>query len=208
MTPFSALTVGFVLGLKHATETDHLTAVATLATRQHSWRHIARQGMAWGLGHALMLLGIGCLVLALGQAVPSWLARGLECAVGVMLIVLGADVLRRVWRRSDSFATGLFGQGPPRRALVVGMVHGMAGSAALVVLGLAAMQSPGRALAYILIFGIGSIAGMTVLSAAMAGPLRLGTKWLGKTSPLLSGLIGAFSCGLGVLVLFRNTVLS
>jgi hypothetical protein len=214
VTTFSVLAVGFLLGLKHATETDHLTAVATLATKQWSLRQIVRQGIAWGLGHSLMLLGIGSLVLALGQAIPAWLAQALECAVGVMLVVLGADALRRVLiDRKHVLSQGHVRSahehmsGPPLRALVVGMVHGMAGSAALIVLSLGAMQSPGRALLYIVTFGIGSIAGMAVLSAVMSGPLRLSAKWLGEGHQIVMGLIGAFSCAVGVIVVCRMGIL-
>jgi hypothetical protein len=200
---------GFALGLKHATESDHLTAVATLATKQWSLSQIVRQGIAWGLGHSLMLLGIGCLVLALGQAIPPWFAQALECTVGAMLIVLGADVLRRVLMTRRIYIPVSVDE--PRsalalRPLVVGMVHGMAGSAALIVLSLGAMRSRGQALVYIVTFGIGSIAGMAALSAAMAGPLRLSAKWLGEGHKLVMAAIGAFSCILGTVIVYRIAI--
>jgi hypothetical protein len=206
VTPFSVLTIGFALGLKHATETDHLTAVATLATKQWSPRQIVRQGIAWGLGHSFTLLGVGCLVFAMGQAIPAWLAQALECAVGAMLIVLGADVVRRVLgnrRTLIPMSAHEHKSGPPLRALLVGMVHGMAGSAALIVLSLGAMQSRGKALLYIITFGIGSTAGMAVLSAAMAGPLRFSAKWLGGGYQVLMAVVGAFSCALGATIVYR-----
>jgi hypothetical protein len=209
VTPLAVLSIGFALGLKHATESDHLTAVATLATKQWSLSQIVRQGIAWGLGHSLMLLGIGCLVLALGQAMPPWLAQALECTVGAMLIVLGADVLRRefVSRRVPiRVPAHELKSAPALRALVVGMVHGMAGSAALIVLSLGAMRSRGQALVYIVTFGIGSIAGMAALSAAMAGPLRLSAKWLGEGHKLVMAAIGAFSCILGTVIVYRIAI--
>jgi hypothetical protein len=210
VTMFSVLAIGFVLGLKHATEADHLTAVATLATKQSSLLQILRQGVAWGLGHSLTLLSVGLLVLALGHDTPAWLAEALECAVGAMLMVLGADVLRRVFTdrelvRSDPQVGSAHAPVPglPLRALIVGMVHGMAGSAALIVLSLGAMQSRGLALLYVAVFGIGSISGMAVLSVAMAGPLRLSAKWLGEGYRQVTGAIGVLSCVLGAVVVYR-----
>jgi hypothetical protein len=226
VSTLSVLAIGFLLGLKHATEADHVTAVATLVTGQRSLSTIVRQGIAWGLGHSLTLLSFGLLVLALGHTIPPWLARALECVVGAMLMLLGADVLRRVLRNRvhvhchqecaprttasfvrSSTPTELSEYQPvsasPFRALMVGMVHGMAGSAALIVLSLGAMQSVGRALLYIVIFGIGSVAGMAVLSAAIAYPLRLSAKQLGEGHQLITALIGAFSCALGAIVVYR-----
>jgi high-affinity nickel permease len=224
MNTLSVLAIGFMLGLKHATEADHITAVATLVTGQSSLSRIVRHGIAWGLGHSLTLLGIGVLVFALGHTLPSWLAQALECAVGAMLMLLGADVLRRVWRTRIHLRekrarrnNGFFGRSSasrvalahqlisasPSRALVVGMVHGMAGSAALIVLSLGAMQSVGRALLYIVTFGVGSIAGMAVLSAAIAYPLRLSAKQMGERHQFVTALVGAFSCVLGAVVVYR-----
>jgi high-affinity nickel permease len=225
----SVLAIGFILGLKHATEADHVTAVATLVTGQRSLSKIVRQGIAWGLGHSLTLLSIGVLVLALGHTLPSWLAQALECAVGAMLMLLGADVLRRVLKdrvHAHSHQESALRSGgsflrsstsspvsahehmstSPFRALVVGMVHGMAGSAALIVLSLGAMQSVGRALFYIVTFGIGSVAGMAMLSAAIAYPLRLSAKQLGERHQVITALVGASSCALGAIVVYRIAI--
>lgn len=216
MTGLSVLVVGFLLGVKHATEADHVTAVATLVTGQKSLAHVLRQGVAWGIGHSLTLLGIGSLVLMLGQEIPSWLAQRLESVVGAMLLLLGADVVRRasvknapppaadVPMASDSVSPV---SPPPLRALIVGMVHGMAGSAALIALSLAAMHSFGRALCYITVFGIGSVAGMAALSAIIAFPMRLSARALGGAHRVLMVLVGACSCALGALVLFRIWIL-
>ena len=163
MSSFSILVVGFLLGMKHATEADHLAAVATLAAGQSSLAQTMKQGVAWGVGHTLALLLFGGLVLALGKSISAPLAQGLELAVGVMLIALGGDVLRRlrVGARTPTFTTSCGGAAyamhrqreqaraaphvhsrlPPLRALAVGMMHGMAGSAALILLSLQAAQS-------------------------------------------------------------------
>ena len=92
MNEFGVLMLGFVLGIKHATEADHLAAVATLATRQHSFAQSMKLGAAWGIGHSVTLLLFGGIVLALGTSISPLVALALELAVGGMLIGLGANV--------------------------------------------------------------------------------------------------------------------
>ena len=228
MTAFSILLVGLLLGMQHATEADHLAAVATLATRQGSLGQTVRQGVAWGVGHALTLMLFGGAVLLLGQVISPGLEQALETAVGVMLVLLGADVLRRLVRDRIHFhvhrhgpqvahvhAHSHRGEGPhaesahrhahrprwPLRALAVGMMHGLAGSAALVVLALQALPTAGLGFAYIGLFGLGSIAGMALLSAAVAVPLRLSSRHLTGVHRTMTGLVGAGSCVLGGLMI-------
>jgi hypothetical protein len=157
----AVLLMGLLIGMRHALEADHVAAVASLATRARSPGETLRLGIAWGVGHTLTLFLFGSLVLILQTAVPERLAQGLEFAVGVMLVLLGADVLRRVIQARLHFhlhqhpggirhfhAHAHAGEskhhpahhvhdhptGFPLRALLVGLVHGMAGSAALVLL--------------------------------------------------------------------------
>ena len=181
MTVTSILALGFLLGMRHALDADHLAAVATLATRSRSVGHTLLQGVAWGTGHTLTLMLFGGAVLVLGLVLPARAAQALEFAVGVMLVALGADVLYRLWRKRVHFhahrhADGVahfhahshqeasaphdparhehpHPRGFPARALLVGMVHGMAGSAALILLSLEALRSPAWGLLYIAIFG-------------------------------------------------------
>ena len=228
MTALSILVVGLLLGMQHATEADHLAAVATLATRQGSLGQTLRQGVAWGVGHALTLMAFGGAVLLLGQAISPGLEQALETAVGVMLVLLGADVLRRMIRdrihfhvhrhgprdrarpcaqpprrgpRMPSRRTGMRIRGAGRcRALAVGMMHGLAGSAALVVLALQALPSAGLGLGYIALFGLGSIAGMALLSAVVALPLRLSSGGLTGLHRSMTALVGAGSCVLGIVM--------
>lgn len=234
MTLFFILFTGFMLGMKHATEADHLAAVATLASGRLTLAQTVRQGVAWGVGHTLTLMLFGGIVLALGQSIPPRMERLLELAVALMLIVLGLDVLRRLVQQKVHFhvhehapgtrhvhAHSHAGDTPaqniphrlqahghphglPLRALAVGMMHGMAGSAALILLSLEAVQSVGMGFAYIALFGLGSIAGMAVLSMAIAVPLRLSTA--GRLGWLHNGItmaVGAFSCLLGALIVYR-----
>lgn len=207
MTELQLLGVGALLGMQHATEADHLAAVATLAARQNTLTQGMKQGAAWGLGHGLVLLAVGGVALALGQTLSPPLSHGLEMAVGVMLLLLGADTLRR-----RAAAPSLKGHGhhhhhshdttrPPWRALAVGMVHGLAGSAALVVLSLGAVHSWPLGLAYIALFGAGSMAGMAMLSLAIALPLHLSARRLAGLHRGLTLLLGLLSCAIGAATL-------
>jgi hypothetical protein len=230
MTGVSMLFIGFLLGMKHATETDHLAAVATLINGQSSLAQTLRQGVAWGIGHAVTLMLIGGIVLLLGKAIPPKFSQGLEFAVGVMLILLGADVLRRLIRNrvhfhghshpgavhhihAHSHAGELSHRPPdhqspghhrlPVRALAVGMLHGMAGSAALILLSLQAAQSIQTGLLYIGLFAVGSIVGMAALSVAIAVPMRLSLNRLGPLHNGMIAAVGGFSCALGAVTVYR-----
>lgn len=253
MTLLAILVVGFLLGMKHATEADHLAAVATLATRRGSLRDALRQGAAWGLGHTLTLLLFGGLVLMLGRSIPPRLEQSLEFAVGLMLILLGADVLRRLWRQRIHFHAHAHGDGSVHvhahshaqdraavarvpvfarlsfvpadvehrqsvhehphlarwsaRALLVGMMHGLAGSAALIVMSLQAVPSLAMGLLYILLFGAGSMLGMALLSAVIALPLRASSGVLIGLHRGMTAALGILSCALGTWVVFRIGVL-
>jgi hypothetical protein len=230
MNEFGVLMIGFLLGIKHATEADHLAAVATLVTRQHSLAQSVRHGAAWGIGHTLTLLLFGGMVLALGTSVSQHAALLLEIAVGGMLIGLGGNVLYRLVRQrihihvhthrpgvrhvhvhshtgADVYGNAAHEHAHPEklpwRALAVGMTHGMAGTAALIVVSLGAVQSWTAGLAYIALFGAGSIVGMASLSVVIAIPLRLTAPRLGGLYHSLTALIGCFSCALGMLMVYR-----
>jgi hypothetical protein len=204
------LLLGLLLGMKHATEADHLAAVATLVARRQTMAQTLHQGLAWGIGHTLTLMAFGGALLLLGGAVPDALARGLETAVGLTLIALGLNLLWRLAReRLHAQAhrhAGAHGAGPavavvttwPLRALAVGMMHGLAGSAALMLLGMQAAPSVAVGLGYILLFGIGSIAGMAALSVVIAWPLRASAQHLVRLHVALTAAVGLFSCAVGI----------
>lgn len=248
MTLLSVLLFGFLLGMKHATEADHLAAVATLATRRQSAWDALRQGAAWGLGHSVTLMVFGGGVLLLGRAVPPQLEAALELLVGVMLVLLGTDVLWRLRRNHVHFHAHTHGGGAPhfhahshrqlaapaaapryaglrflpaiaephgshdhehpaglpRRAMLVGMMHGLAGTAALVVLSLQAVPSIGLGLLYILLFGLGSVLGMALLSVAIAVPLRRSGELLTGLHRGMTAALGLFSALLGLWVIAQS----
>jgi ABC-type nickel/cobalt efflux system permease component RcnA len=229
---FSVLLLGLLVGLQHAMEADHLAAVASLTTRSRNLGEAARLGTAWGIGHTLTLLLFGGGVLLLGSTVPDRLVLWLEAAVGIMLILLGGDVLRRLWKQRVHFHSHRHGQqrhfhahthqadtdhgadphrhshvaNLPLRSLLVGMMHGMAGSAALIVFALASVQSTWEGLAYIALFGVGSIVGMALLALVISFPLRWSATSLTWAHNGLTGLFGTLTVVLGGLLLHQTGV--
>jgi cytochrome c biogenesis protein CcdA len=214
----SLLALGVLLGVKHALEADHVAAVVALATRSASFGERAALGGAWGVGHALTLFSAGAAVLLLGLTVPPALERAFEGGVGVLLALLGVDVLCRLRRERIHFHAHEHGDGPPHlhahahvpgeahgpeahrhlhvsravsRALLVGGAHGLAGSAALVLVSARAAASTGQAFANLAAFSIGAVVGMSALSVAIALPIR-------ATAPHLAPLARGLQAALGV----------
>lgn len=224
------LTLGFLLGLRHALDADHLAAVAALTTRGGTLRQSVRLGVAWGLGHAAILLAVGAVVLSVDSVVPERLARLLELGVGLMLMLLGADVLRRLVARRIHFHAHRHGdvvhvhahahgrderhdpahhehphpKGMRLRALAVGMVHGMAGSSALLLLTVQTIGAPALGFAYIAIFGLGSIGGMAACTVVIALPLRYTAHQFARVHNGLQLAIGAVTFGLGALLVYET----
>lgn len=226
------LLLGFLVGMQHALEVDHVAAVASLAARARTVGSVVRHGALWGLGHTLTLLGVGVLVVLLGSAVPEDLAALLEAGVGVMLVLLGLDLLRRLWRDRIHFHRHRHADGVvhlhahshagetaphdparhdhehpqrlPLRTLAVGMMHGLAGSAALLILALASVQSPLTALLYIAVFGLGSIVGMAALSAVIAVPLSYSARVLTWAHRGLQASIGLATVAVGAWIVYAN----
>lgn len=227
----SILFFGFLIGLQHALEADHVAAVASIAARGRSLREIVGHGTLWGLGHAGTLLVFGGAVLLLGDAIPDGLAAALETAVGVMLVGLGLDVLRRLARdrvhfhrhrhrdgvvhvHAHSHAGETRAHHParhehehrravPLRGLLVGMTQGLAGSAALLVLALSRVTEPWLGLVYIVVFGLGATLGMALLSAAIAVPLAYSARALTWAHNGLQAGIGAVTAMVGGWIVYR-----
>ncbi len=170
------LLFGLLLGMRHALDADHLAAVASLAAGGRSLPGALRLGAAWGLGHTLTLLVFGILLIAAGDAVSASLSAWLDVAVGVILVFLGVDVLRRVMAVSRrGTAEGDSDRAEDidlRRAVAVGLLHGLAGSSALVLLALDQVESVAAAMLYVICFGAGATIGMALLSIVIAMPLR------------------------------------
>lgn len=228
---FSLLGLGFLIGMRHAMEADHAAAVATLATKSQSMANTVKQGLTWGLGHPITLLFFGSMVLLLEAAVPERLADWLELAVGVMLVGLGGDVLRNIIQgrihvhvhqhphqsphihahshqgESDHRTTDhhhTHSPAFPYRALSVGLMHGMAGSAALILLTLQQAVPPLQGIIYITTFGLGSILGMATLSIVIAIPLRYSSCSISWLHNGLQGSISAVTIAIGPMLIYTT----
>lgn len=202
--------LGFFLGMRHATDPDHVIAVSTIVTRARGTTHAALIGAVWGVGHTLTILIVGACIILFGWVIPPRLGLSLELSVGIMLIILGLMNLSAMLSRvpagtpphshahphGDYVHTHPHGHNPEAhphsadqtpvawldrhlgrlgayqlvRPLVVGVVHGLAGSAAVALLVLATIPSPGWAIAYLLVFGVGTVAGMMLITALIALP--------------------------------------
>jgi len=197
------LALGFVLGLRHATEADHVVAVSTLVTERRSLTAAAGVGVLWGIGHTVALLAAGVIVLIAQVPIPEAVAARLELAVAVMIVLLGARLLLAS-RAHDTQAGALHVQGVMTlsrwQPLAVGMMHGLAGSAALIVLiqaEIARHASASLGVAYLAIFGLGSIGGMLIMGLAIAAPFALGD-WRRLSLATVRKLAGAGSVLFGL----------
>ena len=220
---FGILGLGFLLGMQHALEADHIAAVSSLAARRSNVGDIVKHGLTWGLGHTLTLFVFAGAAILLGHAIPEHVARPLETAVGVMLVGLGAHVLWRLWRDRVHFHQHGHDDGsrhihlhshakdtaPHRhnahahqhgfrwRSLFVGLMHGMAGSAALLVLAVSQVANPVYGIFYVLLFGVGSMLGMAALSSVIAVPLAVSARWLTWANRGLQGAVGIVTISIG-----------
>jgi ABC-type nickel/cobalt efflux system permease component RcnA len=219
--------VGFVLGLRHALDPDHVVAVTTLASQKIGLRRTSLVGAFWGLGHALSLGAVGGVILALRLTVPPAAGHALEAVVAVMLVVLGTLALRRAlrWRlhahphQHDGTTHVHFHahhretpqeHGHPHpfqgglRPFLVGLVHGLAGSAGLALLALTAAPTLAAGLAYLAIFGVGSIAGMLLLSTLLSVPLAYVEGRYATLHRAVQLAAGAVSVAFGLFVLWEH----
>lgn len=195
---FPLLLLGFSLGMRHATDADHVIAVATVVSRVRSLGTALMIGAMWGVGHTLTLMVIGGAILLFGLVVPPHVGLAMELTVALMLIGLGVFHLARLYRavrrgeppahdvapvkhvahhdghRHDlGWVDRVFGGSrvyASLRPLVIGVVHGLAGSAAVALLVLTTVRDPRWGIGYIALFGVGTIAGMTLITGVLALP--------------------------------------
>jgi ABC-type nickel/cobalt efflux system permease component RcnA len=220
---FAAFGLGLLLGIQHALDPDHLIAVSTIVSEQRDFKWASLIGAFWGLGHTTTLFIVGMLVIGLRVTIPPRLGAGLELLVALMLVILGVNVLRksfgaeRVHLHTHSHNPETHthfhvhenpkqdhGHGHPfkamRRPFIVGMVHGLAGSAALMLLVLSTIESPLGGLLYIVIFGLGSVGGMLLLSGIISLPFILTAQRFSLMNRWIRVIAGVASVGFGLVL--------
>jgi high-affinity nickel-transport protein len=274
----SIIVLGFFLGMRHATDPDHVIAVTTIVSRQRSIKQAAMIGALWGVGHTLTILLVGSAIILFNLTIPPRVGLTMELSVGVMLILLGILNLSGVLRwLTESFSPanlssqGQTGHGPSDRdhsghsetlqghtgqghsghshfhahgdyihnhphshapenhghaetatpvgwldrtfsrlglyqtlrPLAVGIVHGLAGSAAVALLVLTTIRVPSMAVVYLLVFGLGTIAGMMLITAAIAVPFAVSAPRFGRLNRGLSVASGLISFAFGVFIVYQ-----
>ena len=223
---FTWIVFGFLLGLQHALEADHIATVASIAADKKGFGRIVRHGALWGLGHALTLGAFGGAVYALELTLNNRLANGLEFAVGIMMVLIGGRLIYAIAKARIHFhvhrhrsgeahfhahshagdvanhALSTHAHAHPKgawgRSLAIGMMHGLAGSAALVALTASSAPSLHVGIAFMLVFAAGSIAGMAAFSTVIAVPLSWTATTLTWASRSLQVLAGIIAVGIGL----------
>lgn len=220
----SVLGLGFILGLRHATEADHLAAVSTIVSEKKDLLTASIVGAFWGIGHTISLFVLGLAVIILKLHIPETLENKLEAIVGVMLVLLGINALRKL-AAADEVHVHTHQHGSrehihihthdheadrsshhrfSRRSVLIGIVHGLAGSAGLMLLIVPTIGSTVVALAYILIFGLGSIAGMMLMSLLIGLPFHFTIARWNVLNRGVRVLAGGFSLLLGCSIIYER----
>jgi high-affinity nickel-transport protein len=216
--------LGLLLGMRHSTDPDHVVAVSTIVSKQRSIRQAGLIGTIWGLGHTLTIFAVGSMIILFGVVIPPRLGLSMEFSVALMLILLGVLNLTGVMQRMTSYLTrkplsvptisskaetlldrsiGRFGVYQCVRPLVIGIVHGLAGSAAVALLVLSTIHSPVWATVYLLIFGAGTMVGMMCMTAAMAVPLAFAGSRFTSISRGFSVASGVVSVCFGFFLVYQ-----
>ncbi|MGA8220468.1 MAG: hypothetical protein WB780_02360 [Candidatus Acidiferrales bacterium] len=247
----SIIALGFFLGMRHATDPDHVIAVTTIVARYKKVSHAALIGAFWGLGHTLTILVVGSGIILFGWVIPARIGLSMEFSVGLMLILLGilnlAGILQRI-TNTISPAVGISGSAHSHphshgdyvhthshrhapeahphapeqtplswfdrhfgrvglfqfaRPLVVGLVHGLAGSAAVALLVLTTIRNPKWAVVYLLVFGVGTIAGMMLITGAMVLPFAYADNRFSNLNRDLRVASGLISVAFGLFIVYE-----
>lgn len=198
---FTSWSLAFLLGLRHATEPDHVAAVATLVPEQRNARRAMQLGAAWGLGHSLAILACGGALLMFRQSMSERTSDWLELTVAGLLLVLGTRSIVRALRKPaetpDTDHVHEPSRHSRRKSLLIGLLHGTAGSGSLAALVFANMPDLRAGFAYMVFFGAGSLLGMAALAGIAGAPLRAISQ-RAKPQALLFAAAGVLSVSIGI----------
>lgn len=200
MTSLSVLLLGIGLGLRHATDADHVVVVSTLVQREPGAWRAARIAALWGAGHTAAFLVLGLVIVLAGIRLPLAFERGAELLVALMLIVFGGWHFLRGRGSLDSEPSLT---GSPARPLAIGLVHGLAGSAGIALIAATTIESRLLAAAYLGLVALGTVLGMVALTVAMSWPIGWTMRREGRSKHALPLLAAVLSLGLGVAMLMQ-----
>lgn len=191
----SILTIGFLLGIKHALEPDHIIGVSTIASQSKKLWKSSLVGVFWGIGHTSTLFVVGMLLIVLKISISDKWAMSLEFLVGIMLVYFGVTAMasHRKNGHHDTHAAGADGKFSYRKPLIMGFIHGLAGSAAIILLTLGTVDSVWQGAAYILVFGLGTIVSMLFFNTVIGIPFVMSKNKRSINKPLIqfAGLLSA-----------------
>jgi len=205
MNPVALFGLAVALGLRHAADPDHVVAVTAITARTRRVMPAMWLGVIWGLGHTVTLFTVGAAIILLNLVVPPRVALTLELGVGLALVVVGLLNLKPPARDGAMGSDGGARREriPAWRAFFVGLVHGLAGSAAVALLVLATVREPGWACAYLLLFGLGTLAGMALVTTSLATPLTAASRRWPRFAHGARFVTGAISLCFGVWLVYQ-----
>lgn len=224
----TVLGIGFLLGLRHAFDPDHIVAVSTIASRTGNLVKAAASGLYWGIGHTLTLFIVGMLFIGFKATVPETLALSMEMVVGIMLVILGWTTFRNFQKKKIHVHVHQHDEGEihthfhshkesdkhnhthlkkmEQKSLIIGMVHGLAGSGALVLLTMSSLNTLTEATIYILVFGVGTILGMLLFATLIGLPFVLLSKYSVQLEKKLGMLAGIVSIVFGLYFMYEIAI--
>jgi high-affinity nickel-transport protein len=217
---FTVLTLGFFLGMRHATDSDHVVAVTTIVSREKSVRAASLVGALWGIGHTLTILLVGGAIILFGIVFPARVGLTMEFSVALMLVLLGlmnvmgfqkdVERLRAKHVHHDDAAHDATHEAHPRfgrsvalRSLIVGTVHGLAGSAAVALLVLSTIRDAAWGVLYLFVFGVGTVAGMMLITSAIAAPFVYTARRFSNWNRHIGWVTGLVSVALGLFLVYQ-----